>query len=543
VPYNESNTMPLIAVGTTPTLINKTGLWRFLAPQRTERISPCSASCPLDSGVPRWMEKVKDGNWEGAWEIMEAYNPFPAITGHVCYRPCQEDCNRQYYDETIQIGEVEKAVGIWRHEYYQAPHFLPGKGENKKVAIVGAGPSGLSCAYYLNRLGIKVKVLEKLPLAGGLLATGIPEYRLPRELLTKELEILREEGIEILTGVEVGREMALEEILNNYDAVVLASGAQKSISPGIPGQELHGVVYALDFMREIHLQGRKNIEGPVVVMGGGNAALDAACEARLSGAREVFLVYRRERREMPAHPAEIRAAEEAGVEFIFQAIIDEIKGGGQVEKVRLLRTGPSQRGRELHLLEASASYLECRTVILAVGQETTLNDLAAMPPGYPKIDYAGDSDSYAVIKDAGETGGTILLAAGDAISGPGTVSGAIGGGRRAADFLAQHFSIKDDLTSPPPEKGERPVAFEELQTHYYIPQGIRSVPEEEAGRCFSCGWCSRCGVCWVFCPDIAVSLDDLEFEFVEEYCKGCGICARECPAGALRMEEVGRVER
>jgi len=169
-------------------------------PVRKEKVSPCRALCPLENGIPYWMEKVKKGNWEGAWQIIKSYNHFPAITGYVCYQFCQKECNRSLWDEPLAIGEIEKAIGLWYQEnwseiVYSELNNLKHEEERRKVAIIGSGPAGLSYAYYLNMLGAEVTIFKKLPLAGGLLATGIPEYRLPRNILKKELEILQSKGL------------------------------------------------------------------------------------------------------------------------------------------------------------------------------------------------------------------------------------------------------------------------------------------------------------------------------------------------------------
>lgn len=331
--------LPPVYPETIPTTVNQTGSWRFLTPVRVEKTSPCRQLCPLENGIPLWMNKVRDGDWEGAWSVIKQYNPFPAITGYTCYQPCRQQCSRGAWDEAINIGAVEKAVGLWRHKNYgdkaaSARDGLPQgrKRGSRKVAVVGSGPAGLSCAYYLNCLGAEVTVLEKLPLAGGLLATGIPEYRLPRDILQRELEILQSEGVIIRTGLEVGKDIGLSDLEKNFDAVLLAVGAQESRPLKVAGEELPGVTGAVDFLAGVHLgKGKKNL-GRVVVVGGGNAAVDAACTAMLQGAEEVTLLYRRSAEELPAHPDEISAAREAGVNFLFQTVLREISGSGRVQR-------------------------------------------------------------------------------------------------------------------------------------------------------------------------------------------------------------------
>ncbi|MDO9535126.1 MAG: FAD-dependent oxidoreductase [Bacillota bacterium] len=513
------NFPPPISVETVSTRVNKTGLWRFLTPVRKEKISPCRSHCPLESGIPRWMNKVKEGNWEEAWQIMREYNPFPAIIGYVCYQFCVEKCSRALYDEPIAIGEVEKEIGLWRHKNYEHKNSIPEREKSKKVVIVGSGPAGLSCAFYLNMLGVSVTILEKLPVAGGLLATGIPEYRLPRDILKKELEILKAEGIVIKTDYEVGKD-DLPNLQDNFDAVLLAVGAQESKPLRIKGEDLSGVTGGVEFLRDLHLGKLKEVEGRVIVIGGGNAAVDAACAAKRNGAEEVTLLYRRGEEEMPAHPHEIKAAVEAGVNFIFQTVVEEIIGESKVQKVRAGKTALSCRGEEINVLAGTEFYLDCNLIIAAAGQESKLSEVAPSFPGEP-----------------------LIFAAGDAVSGPSTVAGAIFSGREAAlnlfSMLEHGKESNESFQIASPLNGkEEIVSFESLNSTLYSRQKRFDQPQEEAGRCFNCGLCSKCGVCWIFCPDLSVDGLSGDFEFLLDYCKGCGICVTECPTGVLTMEEV-----
>lgn len=518
---------PPVSVETVSTRVNKTGLWRFLTPVRKEKVSPCRFLCPLENAIPRWMIKVKEGNWEEAWHIMREYNPFPAITGSTCYQFCLEKCSRALYDEPIAIVEIEKEIGLRRHHNYVPEKSVPeillsrkdGEGNSKKVVIVGSGPAGLSCAFYLNMLGVNVTVLEKLPVAGGLLATGIPEYRLPRAILKKELEILEAEGIVIKTGYEVGED-DLSNLQDNFDAVLLAVGAQESKSLQIKGEHLPGVTGGVEFLRDLHLGILEEVPGRVLVIGGGNAAVDAACVARRNGAEEVTLLYRRCAEEMPAHPDEIKAAGEAGVHFIFQTVVEEIIGEGKVQKVRASKTALSRRGEDLTVLAGTDFYLNCNLIIAAAGQESNLSKVA---PSFSRE--------------------PLLFAAGDAVTGPSTVAAAIFSGRKTAlnlfSLLEQEKKRNENFQIASPLNGkEEIIGFESLNSALYSRQRRFASPQEEAGRCFNCGLCSKCGVCWIFCPDLSVEGLSGEYEFLLDYCKGCGICVTECPTGVLTMEEV-----
>ena len=520
-------------IETVPTLVNKTGSWRFLTPVRKEKISPCRALCPLESAVPLWMEKIKKGNWEQAWQVMEKFNPFPALTGYACYQFCCSGCSRGEWDEPVAIRQIEKALGLWRQKNYRpcGSAGIQKKKKSVRVVIVGSGPAGLSCAYYLNRMGVQVTVLEKEPVAGGLLATGIPRYRLPRTVLEKELQILQEEGIVIRTGLEAGKDFCLEEMTEDYEAILLAVGAGKIKPPGVPGNNLGGVCGAIDFLKEINLKESAAVSGAVLVVGGGNAAVDAACAAGLSGAKEVVLVYRRSEEAMPAHQEEVKAAREAGVKFLFNVILEEIHGHNSVEKVTLSRVRPSQRGEEIYRIPGSTFSMECQMVIGATGQQSSLSELVPLPE---------TAQRNAAVLEVGHR----IFAAGDAVTGPSNIAAAIFSGRRAALKLAEMLlkpAESASLTLPASalEDKENPVSFSTLNPYLYPRRGVLEAPEQEAARCFSCGSCNNCGVCWAFCPDLAVECKKGAYEINMDYCKGCGICAAECPAGVLFMEEVG----
>ncbi len=555
-PHEPLETQVLLSKGTEPTLVNQTGLWRFITPVRDEKPAPCRRDCPLGNGIPGWMEKVRDDDWAAAWVLMERYNPFPALTGYACYGYCQEGCNRGSYDETIAIRDIEKAIGLWKlqqktpgraQESAAAGSGNPGGAARKRVAVVGSGPAGLSAAYYLNRLGCAVHVLEKLPAAGGLLATGIPPQRLPRELLAQELDYLQQQGISLETNREIGAGQALDDLADAFDAAVLAVGAQKRRFLGIPGENLPGVFDALDILRNLYLPETGRDEGPqekgrLLVFGGGNAALDAAAAVLRRGWPDVWVIYRRGREEMPAHDMEIAAAEEAGVRFLFHTRPLEICGEEALTGVRLCKTRPSRRGEGLIDLEDSAYVLSCSAILLAVGSDSGLKDLLPVDMRGHEADFGEDHSRILEIPSFAERG-KICLAAGDAVTGPRDIALAIAAGREAARCLVEHFhgtgawqevfGIGETWTANTPA-----VSFEQLSPHYYPHLPRQKSIQKEAERCFSCGICSGCGLCWFFCPDVSVEKESGAYDILLDYCKGCGICAAECPSGVLEMKEL-----
>lgn len=519
-----------IGSGSIPTLVNKTGDWRFVTPVRRKKTSPCSSACPLHNGIAEWVERVRDGDYAGAWQILSRYNPFPAVTGYVCYHFCENNCSRGQYDESVAIGELEKQVGLWRHKQFAAGSIAPKVRGALPVsaAVVGSGPAGLACAYYLAVLGIRVTVFERQPVPGGLLALGIPEYRLPRDVLEKELAVLRSLGVTFKAGMELGKDISLAELEQGFHAVFLATGAALEKKLGVYGENLPGVYGALDYLRAVHLGQDLPAPRSVVVIGGGNAAIDAAGTARLRGAR-VALAYRRSREAMPAHQDEVRAAEEAGVQFLFNVMPEEITGCGRAEKIRLVRTESGKREEKIRIVPNSAFNLDCDMVLVATGQEA---DLAPFGGGLA-LEIASPL-----------TGRPGIFAGGDLATGPGNVAAAIAAGREGARAIAAYLEVElitgqGAVFAPPIGKNPPISDYNSLNPFIFPRQGRAAQPETEAGRCLSCGRCNRCGVCWMFCPDLAVNAEEHGFELLLDYCKGCGICAKECPGGVLEMEVGG----
>ncbi|MEW5783828.1 MAG: FAD-dependent oxidoreductase [Bacillota bacterium] len=500
----------LYSCGDRPSLDNKTGDWRQITPTEAGRPSPCRQACLLDGEIPAWLEAVKGERWEEAWRIMRRSNPFPAITGRVCFHPCTMECNRRLMDQAIDIPAMERAIGMWRLERYRppaAPRVLRGR-----VAVIGSGPAGLSCAYYLNEAGYRVTIFEKAPVAGGMLALGIPSYRLPRELLAEELKVLTADGVQFRLDSALGRDFNLEQLYGEFDQLFLATGAWRSRALNIPGADRPGTWSALDYLTRIHLGETVPLAEPVVVIGGGNAAVDAARTAlRENGMRRVSILYRRSRAEMPADPAEVEAAAAEGVELIFNVIPREIKGGEPLLKVLLDRTVSGDGG--VKILPDDPVSMAAGSLIYALGQEPDLSFLDRL--SQPRFFYAG----------------------GDLITGPATVPEAIKAGRIAAQAIAGRLAGRPETAAPPAQGA--PVTFDQLNLWAVTaPQPVerQADPAEEAGRCLGCGTCNSCGICYLFCPDVAVQREQGRYSINLDYCKGCGICARECPARVLTLE-------
>lgn len=497
--------------GNDPSLANKTGEWRFLTPEDGGGISPCRQSCPLNNEIPLWLELVKRNNWEEAWAIMRRNNPFPALTGYVCFQSCTENCNRGELDQEIDIRGIEKAIGEWRLNNYERT--IRPKEFKDRVAVIGSGPAGMSCAYYLTEAEYEVTVFERSAKIGGMFALGIPEYRLPRKVLDKELEILRDEGIKFVTGCSIGKDLQLAELYNEYSEVFVATGAWIPRKSAVPGEDSKGVWNALDFLGLVNDEKSPVIKDPVIVIGGGNAAIDSARTAlRLNGVNHVTLIYRRSRVEMPAEPEEVESAEREGVEFIFNALPREIDSDESGIKAMIL--DHSKTNREGLIIDRSRTFKKnCGTVIMALGQES----------------------DYSIFGSVERE--VALFAGGDLISGPATVPEAIRAGRIAAMGIRaknEGFPMIDVTVQE-----EKPVSYEDLNLEAKINLQLEqrmAEPVDEASRCLGCGTCNSCGICYIFCPDMAVDLIDGRYQLNLDYCKGCGICVKECPARAMVME-------
>ncbi len=501
----------LYSHGNEPSTINKTGEWRFLTPKRSEKLSPCRHGCLLNGEIPAWMEAVKQEKWDEAWQIMSRYNPFPALTGYTCFHPCTEECNRGQLDQVIDIPAMERTVGQWRLDNYRS-EVRPQKNTGR-VAVVGSGPAGMSCAYYLNEDGYDVTVFEREKVTGGMFALGIPEYRLPRRVLKRELSLLEDRGIKFTTGCNIGSDIPLAELYADFDQVFLSTGAWKPRLSGIKGEKSRGVWNALEFLSRINKGEQVEVADPVIVIGGGNAAVDSARSAlRLKGVNHVSLIYRRSRAEMPAGQVEVEAAEHEGVELICNSLPREINTGGQ--SVSSIIFDHCRTNREGLVVDKSRSFRKsCGTIIMALGQE---------------VDYS----LFDTLKKS-----AVIFAGGDLISGPATVPEAINAGRIAAMAIKARI---EGLPAPVLFKNEQiPVGFEELNLEAKLNlqlQNKQEDPSDEASRCLGCGTCNSCGICYLFCPDMAVDPVDGRFELNMDYCKGCGICFKECPSRALVME-------
>ena len=414
---------------TTPDLAAESDTLRArLAPRAPARaqVPPCQGACPLGQDVPAYLASLAQGRPQEALEIILRDNPLPAVLGHVCHHPCQEACLAGALESPPRIRELKRFAA-----QSPRPPLAPPAGEPwRRVAVVGSGPAGLAAAWRLVRSGVKVTVLEAQPLAGGMLAWAIPDFRLPRRALQHDLDYILAHGVDLKLESPVAPG-DLEGLRREYDGVILACGAPRPRPAELPGSGLEGVWLGLDFLRRAALGPAPELKDPVVVIGGGNVALDAARWALRHCQAPPLLIYRRDREQMPAYAEEVQAALAEGLKFQFRAQPLALEGEGRVSRLRLAPTRPTGRGRDGRIRYAPRDQghweLEAATVILALGQESEAPawaralGLAELEPGREGRLGPG------------------LYAAGDLLTGPATVVQAAAGGIAAARALLQEM--------------------------------------------------------------------------------------------------------
>ncbi len=525
-------------------LANKTGSWRTERAVYVDRLPPCNDACPAGENIQQWLYHAEEGaaGYEHAWRQIMEDNPFPAIMGRVCYHPCETACNRGSLDEAVGINSVERFLGdeaIKRGWQVDAAAAASGR----QVLVVGAGPSGLSAAYHLARLGHSVTVRDAGPLSGGMMRFGIPKYRLPRAVLDAEVQRILDLGVILELNTKVTDILeAMRE--GRFDAAFIAVGAHIGKRAYIPAGSAARILDAVAMLRSMEGEEKPLLGRRVVVYGGGNTAIDAARTAKRLGAAESIIVYRRTRERMPAHDFEVEEAEQEGVLMKWLSTIKQAEEGKLVlERMELDESGFPQPTGEFEELEADS-------LVLALGQETDLSLL----DGVPGLEI---SDGVVKVEPNMMTGHPGIFAGGDMVPAERTVTVAVGHGKKAARHIDAW--LRGRAYEPPPKHGL--ASFDMLNAWYYsdAPRTVqpqleltrrRSTFEEvvggldesnalyEARRCLSCGNCFSCDNCFGVCPDNAVlklGEPGERYAIDLDFCKGCGICAAECPCGAIEM--------
>jgi 2-oxoacid:acceptor oxidoreductase delta subunit (pyruvate/2-ketoisovalerate family) len=523
-------------------LANHTGTWRTFRPLYIDRLPPCNNACPSGENIQAWLYEAESGNYEAAWRVLVQDNPFPAVMGRVCYHPCETACNRGQLDESVGINSVERFLGDeanrrgWK---FDKPKELSGK----KVLIVGAGPSGLSAAYHLARVGHTVEIQDAGPLAGGMMRFGIPKYRLPRDVLEAEVQRILDLGVTLKLNTKVTNiEQSMKE--GKFDAAFLAVGAHIGKRAYIPAGSAAKVLDAISVLRSMEGEEKPMLGRRVVVYGGGNTAIDVARTAKRLGASEAIIVYRRTREKMPAHDFEVEEALQEGILIRWLSTIKSVSDGGAltIEKMVLDETGFPQPTGEMETLESDS-------LILALGQDVDLSLL----DGIQGLEV---KDGVVQVAPNMMTGYPGIFAGGDMVPSERTVTVGIGHGKKAARNIDAWLRGTEYKPAPKHElatfnmlhpwyfsdahKTVRPV-LDIIRRQSTFEEVVGGLDEGnalfEARRCMSCGNCFECDNCYGVCPDNAVIKlgPGKRFEYNFDYCKGCGICASECPCGAIKM--------
>ncbi len=521
---------------------SRAGPVRERRPIYVDLLPPCNAGCPAGENIQAWLAHAEVGHHEQAWRQLVADNPMPAIHGRVCYHPCESVCNRANLDSAVSIHAVERFLGdlaLERGWSFDPPPVRSGK----RVLVIGAGPSGLSAAYHLARLGHEVEIRDAGDRPGGMMRYGIPAYRMPRDILDGELDRIGAMGVGISGGHRV-EDLDAERREGGFDAAFVAVGAHLSKRVDIPAKDAGRIVDAVSFLRSVASGERPVIGRRVAVYGGGNTAMDAARVARRLGANDALIVYRRTRAQMPAHAEEAEEAEREGVRINWLRTITAFDGPElTVEAMDLDENGfPQPTGR--------FETLAADTVILALGQETDTAFLRQVSG----VEFARDGTVQ--VSAAMMTGCPGVFAGGDMVPAERTVTVGVGHGKKAARNIDAWLR---DAPQANADKHEL-ATFDMLNLWYFGDAARRqqpaATPEErvadfgevvgglseqeatyEARRCLSCGNCCECDGCLGACPEDAVIKLGAghRYRFDYDRCTGCGACFEQCPVHSIEM--------
>ena len=554
-----------------------------------ENIS-CQSACPVNTPASSYIERIQEGDYDGALGLNHMANLFPHILGRVCTHPCESACRRGKIDEPVSICSLKRAAADFADKKSPLRSSIAKKSTGKKVAIIGAGPSGLAAGNDLAIVGHDVTIFEALPMAGGMLSVGIPPYRLPWNKIDDAVNWVKELGIKLKLNSPVNSSEEFDKLVEEYDAVYIAAGAHKSVALDIPGEEdLKGVLHGITYMKDINLENQKKVPSRVAVVGGGFTAIDCARSSLRLGAREVFIIYRRTLKEMPAGELEVSMAEEEAIKILYLTSPIKILGdvGSNVKAIECIKNKlgePDASGRRRpEPIPGSEFTLPVDMVIAAIGQAPD----ASFMTEKSGIEFTKwgtvivDPESFTTSKEG-------VFAGGDFITGPRNAIEVIGDGRKAARAIDKYLSggkerrFEYTLMEKDPvrkvsgyeaisrqeqdsvEMGERWEIEKEVELGF-----SKENAAKEADRCLLCHYnifidadkCVLCGGCIDICPQdciMMVSRDKIEAEGVrngavpddwdavmaidEEQCIRCGLCVKRCPVDAIKMQRFSYAE-
>ncbi len=524
-----------------------------LRPRYMPKDPPCAISCPIGTKIREYMTMIKDGeSLERVWEHVTDYNPLPGVTGRVCPHPCEGGCNREQVDGSVGVNDIERFIGTYGIEHKLQHKKISDQNFSEKIAVIGSGPAGISCAYHLARRGYPVTVFEAKEKTGGMLRYGIPRYRLPDEVIDAEYNsIIKDLGITLKSGVKVGKDISYDDLKKEYKIIYVAIGAQKGSKLNIPGEDALNVLTGVDFLEQISSGKKVDIGNKVCVIGGGDTAIDAARVSKRLGA-DVTILYRRTINEMPAIKTEIQEAEEEGIHFEFlTAPVAVTKNGDKATGIQCIKMelgAPDASGRARPVPIKGSEFITESTVIIAAVSQI--------------VDFTGlerfkNERGWINVNDHYETTEKDVYAGGDVTQELDIAATAIGLGRKAALAIDNYLRGREE----PKEIPLPVISYKQMNLGYYerlpkvkkqlIPAAERinnfkeisyTITEEqlraEAKRCMSCGQCFSCERCWMFCQYSAVVKPAVKtdpYKFKLEFCIGCKKCAEQCPCGYIDM--------
>ncbi len=531
--------------------------------KETRPYSPCRAACPAHTDVQAYVALIAKGKYTEAFEVITSVNPIASVCSMICHHPCEQSCRRCGIDEPLAVRHLKRFAIEKSRDYRRAKRRLIAKTKGKSIGIIGSGPSGLTAARDLADFGYSVTIYERHPMLGGMLASAIPPYRLPREVLNEDINDVVSKGVEVKTNFEVGRDAKLDDLTKKHDAVLIAIGLSQSRALNIPGEQGPGVLLAIPFLEDVAFNRKPTLGGRVLVIGGGNVAMDVARSARRLGVQNVEMVCLENEQEIPAWKWEVDEAVEEAIKINYRwgpkAVIregDRVKG---LEVTKVVSVFDANKRFAPTFDTNITMLLEADTIIITIGQ---MSNLSFLKNSAVKVDERGRIEWNPATQMSSARN---VFVAGEVVTGPGSAIAAVANGHRSA--LAIHLHLqgesiegklptqeKEKIAPMPADVVEKIDKLPRLKIKHLAPEvRVKTMDHfeegfteqealEEAGRCRGCGGgavvdknkCMACLTCMRVCPYGAPVVQAYS-EIRPEYCQACGLCAPECPAQAISM--------